>query len=339
VTTLTPAHRDVPERRPSIRDVAVLAGVSYQTVSRVLNSSPRVRAQTRDRVLAAMTDLDYIPDIAARALGSGKRTTLGIIDLGRHRYGPSLIEDAIRRAATRAGVRTVVSAAESNDRLDLERALREVLAERAHSLIVIGDAALASTISRELVPDLDVVYTDRIGAGSPETLSPQYLAARTATEHLISLGHRVIGHISGPDASSAAERRRLGWQDALVDAGLSPHAIFAGSWSEDTGYLAATALLADDELTALFAANDAMAFGALHAAADLGRQVPQNVSIVGFDDVPSARHHTPSLTTMRQDFTSIGEAAFHQTHPSALTIDVRVPEIQVRASTGGVVDT
>lgn len=329
---LSPGSRAV--RSPSLRDVAAVAGVSYQTVSRVLNDSPHVRDRTRARVLAAVADLAYTPDLAARALASGTRTTLGIVDLGRHRYGPSLIEEGLRRAASAAGVRSVVSSADGDSRPDLERAFREVVAERVHALVVIGDGELAARVAEEIAPGLPVVHTDALATDAGSHAPAQYVAAYDATHHLISLGHRRIGHISGPGSSTAAGQRRLGWAHALRTAGLRADAVVTGSWSEDTGYRAATTLLAHDDLTALFAANDAMALGALHAAARLGRHVPRDLSVVGFDDVPGARHHVPALTTVRQDFAGIGAAAFAQTRSPAPTTHLPPPRLVLRDSTG-----
>jgi len=328
----SPLRQETP-RRVSMKDVAAAAGVSYQTVSRVLNGSPAVRTDTRRRIVEAIESLGYRPDIAAQALASGRRTTLGIVDLGRHGYGPSLIEDAVRREASVAGVRTVVSSADGRDAGDIERALQDVLLERVASLIVIGDAGLAAAVAEELAPGMPVVYTDTLDADLGAQ-SPQYVGAALATRHLIGLGHRHIGHITGAAGSVAARQRHRGWADACEAAGLSSVNVVTGSWSEDTGYAAAVTLLSDQDLTALFVANDAMAFGAMHAADDLGLRVPIDLSVVGFDDTPNARHHRPPLTTVRQDFQSIGTYAFSATQMgSESELSLSAPALQIRRST------
>ena len=317
----------------SMKDVAAAAGVSYQTVSRVLNGSPAVRTDTRRRIVDAIDSLGYKPDIAAQALASGKRTTLGIVNLGRHGYGPSLIEDAVRREASLAGVRTVVSSADGRDKGDIERAFQDVLLERVASLIVIGDAGLATVVADALAPGMPVVYTDTLD-GDLGAESPQYAGAALATRHLISLGHRHIGHITGATGSVAARQRHRGWADACEAAGLSSVNVVTGSWSEDTGYAAAVTLLADQDLTALFVANDAMAFGAMHAADDLGLRVPIDLSVIGFDDTPNARHHKPPLTTVWQDFPSIGAKAYLLTTADrGPELPLLLPRLTIRRST------
>lgn len=317
----------------SMKDVAAAAGVSYQTVSRVLNGSPAVRTDTRRRIVEAIDSLGYRPDIAAQALASGRRTTLGIVNLGRHGYGPSLIEDSVRREASMTGVRTVVSSADGRDKGDIERAFQDVLLERVASLIVIGDAGLAAVVADDLAPGMPVVYTDTLD-GDLGAKSLQYAGAALATRHLIGLGHRHIGHITGATGSVAAQQRHRGWADACEAAGLSSMNVVTGSWSEDTGYAAAVTLLADQDLTALFVANDAMAFGAMHAADDLGLRVPIDLSVVGFDDTPNARHHRPPLTTVRQDFQSIGTIAFSSTQMgSESKLSLSALALQIRRST------
>ena len=327
-----PLAQEAP-RRVSMKDVAAVAGVSYQTVSRVLNGSPAVHPDTRRRVVKAIDSLGYRPDIAAQALASGRRTTLGIVNLGRHGYGPSLIEDSVRREASAAGVRTVVSSADGTAKDDIERAFQDVLLERVASLVVIGDAGLAAVVADDLAPGMPVVYTDTLD-GDFGARSAQYAGAALATRHLISLGHRHIGHITGAAGSVAAWQRHRGWADTCEAAGLSSVNVVTGSWSEDTGYAAAVTLLADQDLTALFVANDAMAFGAMHAADDLGLRVPTDLSVVGFDDTPNARHHRPALTTVRQEFQSIGANAFFATQKGRESeLSLSAPALQVRRST------
>jgi DNA-binding LacI/PurR family transcriptional regulator len=321
-------------------DVARLAGVSHQTVSRVINRSDRVAPETRDRVQEAMRLLDYRPNSVARALVTGRSRTVGVIGFNTTLFGPASTLFGIERSAHEADYLTsVVSMPELNRDsmlLAVERLRRHnvegVLALAAESSAV---AALAPA-SREL--SLVALEAEPVH-GIPTVAIDQYGGAVSATRHLLELGHRRIAHIAGPVGSLEAQLRLAGCRDTLSDAGQRLAAPEFGDWSAGSGYELGVHLAADPEITAIFVANDQMALGTLRALDEAGRQVPADVSIVGFDAIPESAFFTPPLTTVHQDFVEIGRRGFELLlrrigdRDSPATHQVIASELIVRAST------
>jgi DNA-binding LacI/PurR family transcriptional regulator len=295
-------------RAPSIRDVAHEAGVSHQTVSRVLNNSPSIRPSTEARVREVMARLGYRPNRAARTLVTARNNTIGLLVAGRGLWGPSSAAIAVEEAARAAGY-TVASAALGNeDYASMASALDSLLAHGIDGLIVIAPHGRALDAVRRSAPGLPAVALHRTnGAGEAVTLD-QEGGARAATRHLIELGHTRIAHLAGPQDWVEAEARAQGFAAELREHGLQQRPLLFGDWSADAGYAAGRVLLATDA-TAVFAANDQMALGLLHAVAEAGLRVPQDVSVVGFDDLPESRYFLPPLTTVRQDFPELGRRA------------------------------
>ncbi|GAA1957535.1 LacI family DNA-binding transcriptional regulator [Microbacterium deminutum] len=295
-------------RRVSMADVAEHAGVSGQTVSRVVNASPRVDPATRARVEAAMTELGYRPHRAARALRTGRTQTIGLVVSTLANVGNSRMLQAVADAAAARGYAlTVVTLGPDGIGPGFEQ-LRE---QGVDGVVVLNEAsALARDAPAPL--DLELVVVDTPGAdGAAYSIvqSDHAGGAHQATAHLLSLGHSGVHLLAGPAASFAADERERGWREALVDAGREVPAVVRGDWTAASGHSAAAALAADPTVTAVFAANDQMALGAIRALAEAGRRVPEDVSVVGFDDIADAADYRPPLTTVRQDFDVLGVRA------------------------------
>ncbi|MEZ3158449.1 LacI family DNA-binding transcriptional regulator [Microbacterium sp. BWR-S6Y] len=284
-------------------DVAERAGVSAQTVSRVANGSPRVDPATRARVERAMADLGYRMHRAARALRTGQTSTIGLVVSTLATVGNSRMLQAISEAAAERDYALAVVTVG-------ERGIRDAFA-RLRSQGVDGAVVLneATELARDTEPpaDLHLVVVDSPPDPRFSIVQTDHAGgARAATRHLLDLGHPVVHHLAGPARSFAAAERERGWREALADAGVVPPEPVRGDWSSASGN-AAVGRLAD--ATAIFVANDQMALGALRGLADAGRRVPEDVSLVGFDDIADAAEFRPPLTTVRQDFDVLGRRA------------------------------
>jgi DNA-binding LacI/PurR family transcriptional regulator len=334
------ARRPGRRRQPAMADVARLAGVSHQTVSRVINGSDRVAPETRDRVREAMRLLDYRPNSLARALVTGRSRTVGVLGFNTTLFGPASTLFGIERSAHEADYLTsVVSMPELNRDsvlLAVERLRRHnvegVLALAAESSAIAALAPVAQELSLVAL-EAEPVH------GIPTVAIDQYGGAVSATRHLLELGHRRIAHIAGPAGSLEAQLRLAGCRDTLAEAGQRLAAPEFGDWSAGSGYELGKHLAADPEITAIFVANDQMALGALRALDEAGRRVPADVSIVGFDAIPESEFFTPSLTTIHQDFVEIGRLGFELLlrrigdRDSPATHQVIASRLIVRAST------
>lgn len=296
-------------RTASIRDVARVADVSYQTVSRVLNGHPSIRPATKQRVLDAMAELHYRPNQAARALVTSRSHTLGLIIGSRGEYGPTSSIAALEDSARERGY-WVNSAYLSDTRPETIRAAVEHLRRQSvEGIIVHAPQVRVFDVLGDLdlgIPSLGLHSARR---GIAELADDQLHGARMATEHLIGLGHAEIVHLAGPQDWIEAESRMRGYLHALSDADLPTRPPILGDWTADFGYRAALELVRRLDFTAVFAANDAMAIGLLHGFRDAGVEVPWDVSVVGFDDIPLAAHAAPPLTTVHQNFAGLGERA------------------------------
>jgi LacI family transcriptional regulator len=324
-------------------DVARLAGVSHQTVSRVLNNHPSVSEATRQRVMRAVEQLGYRPNALARALASRRSRVLGVISFDITQYGPAATLRGIERAARAAGYALLMTT--------LERVEREAVLDAIHTLVdqsVVGIIFVAPQVSAitalySLPRGLSVVAVEAGGGGVPVVAVDQRLGARLATEHLLELGHRSVWHISGPTDGPESAERLAGWRSALDAAGRRVPPVAEGDWSAQSGFVAAATLMRQPELTAVFCGNDQMALGLLRALQEGGRSVPDEVSVVGFDDIPEAGYFTPPLTTIRPDFDEIGRRSLavllDEVHrgpdePPPLSPPRISPTLVVRASSG-----
>jgi DNA-binding LacI/PurR family transcriptional regulator len=287
-------------------DVAKLAGVSHQTVSRVVNGSTDVRASTRERVEAAMTMLDYRPNSMARALATGRSHALGVVRVDTALYGPSSTLFGIERAAHAAGYHVHVASQRWLDLDSTERAVERLRSQGVDGILVIGPRREATSALRRVRKHIAVVTVEGWpDDGLPGVAAAHELGARLATEHLLSMGHTTVWHIAGPSDSTDAQQRVRGWQSTLMHAGaVIPHAL-QGDWSAQSGYELGREILERPEITAVFSGNDQMALGVLRRLNEAGR----TLSIVGYDDLPESAFMQPPLTSVRWDFLELGRRA------------------------------
>ncbi|WP_194422658.1 LacI family DNA-binding transcriptional regulator [Microbacterium abyssi] len=280
--------------------VASRAGVSGQTVSRVVNDSPRVDPATRARVEQAMAELGYRPHRAARALRTGRSQTLGIVATTLATVGNSRMLQATAAAAERRGYALMVVTAVD----DVAAAFERLQDQGVDGAIVLNEAS-ALTHASDQPEGLRLVVVDAAADSGFRTVSSDHAGgAAAATHHLLQLGHETVHHVAGPAGSFAAAERERGWRESLQAARVEAPPIVRGDWSAESGHAAAAAL---EQASAVFSANDQMALGLIRGLADRGRRVPDDVSVIGFDDVPDAANFRPPLTTIRQDFAALAE--------------------------------
>jgi len=333
-----------PERVPGravMHDVARLAGVSHQTVSRVVNGHPSVREATRMRVMRAMQQLDYRPNALARGLATRRSRTIGVLGFDAELYGPSSTLLGIQRAAQEQDYAvTVVTLSEKDATGSVERAVGMLAEQSVEGVIVIAPSNAAAHAVRDLPRGLPALALEAsFGRDLRVVVIDQYTGARLATRHLLELGHRTVWHVAGPSDWPEALQRIEGWRAALDDAGVPAPPALSGDWSARSGYDAGLRLAAMPDVTAVFVANDQMALGVLHALSESGIAVPGRVSVVGFDDMPEAEFFLPALTTVRQDFDEVGRCGLRtmlqMIDGSDVAAETRVtPTLVVRASSG-----
>ncbi|NUS76365.1 MAG: LacI family DNA-binding transcriptional regulator, partial [Streptomyces sp.] len=270
-------------------DVARLAGVSSQTVSRVSNGYAGVNEETRQQVLAAMRELGYRPNSAARALKRGEFRTLGVITFSLSTTGNVRTLEAIATAAAAEGYAVTLLQATVPTQDEVRGAFSRLEELAVDAVIVIMEVHLLDAATINIPPHVQVVVADS-DAGERYTVvdTDQAGGTRTAVEHLLGLGHETVWHLAGPEDSYAAQRRTDAWQDTLAEAGRPVPPLVRGDWSAESGYWAGLELAAREECTAVFTANDQMALGLLRALHERGRRVPEDVSVIGFDDIAEA---------------------------------------------------
>lgn len=300
-------------RKPNISYVAQVAGVSYQTVSRVLNNAPDVSAATRERIQQVIKDLGYRRSRTATALSTSRSTAIGILTDGSPRFGPVGTLMALEKVARQKGYFTTVVTVEEPYEDSIPKALDTLDEIEVDGIIVIAPlVSMAAAVQGAAIP----IPVEMIAAGVSSTPSlftyseNQELGARMATQHLIDLGHTDIAHIAGSMDWFDGRVRKRGWEGALRDASLSPGACLEGDWSPTWAYETGLRLAQDGKVPqAIFAASDHMALGLIRALSESGIRVPEDVSIVGYDDVEGSDFFLPPLTTVRQDFTALAHAS------------------------------
>jgi DNA-binding LacI/PurR family transcriptional regulator len=297
-----------PARRPAVMaDVARLAGVSHQTVSRVLNEHPSVRPATRERVLAAIQAVDYRRNSAARALVTRRSHTIGVVSFDTTLYGPASTLYGVEQAARQAGYFVTVASLKTINRRTVHEALDRLAEQSVEGLIVIAPQRDAAEAVAELPHDLPVVAVEGdSGPGFPVVCVDQAAGARLVTRHMLEQGVPTVWHVAGPVDWLEAEGRVQGWRSELERAGVPVPNLLRGDWSPRAGYAAGQELAQRAGVRAVFVANDQMALGLLRALHEAGVRVPGDVLVAGFDDVPEAAYFTPPLTTVRQDFIAVG---------------------------------
>ncbi len=295
-------------RRPVVMaDVASRVGVSVMTVSRVLNGHPSVRPETRRKVHAAMEELGYHPNMAARALVTGRSRNLGVVTLDTNLYGPATTLFCIEQAAREEGYFVSICSVGGLSQESISDAVDHLRGQDVAGVIIIAPHVSAPDALRQLPEDMPFVVVQGLSKVQVPVVAVDQLAgAKLAVEHLLSQGHESVWHIAGPDDWLEARARVRGWQKTLTGAGREQPPLLVGDWSARSGYEHGRRLAEMTEVTAVFAANDNMALGLLRALHEAGRTVPGDVSVVGFDDVPDSAYFTPPLTTIRQDFSEVG---------------------------------
>ncbi|MFC8800122.1 LacI family DNA-binding transcriptional regulator [Promicromonospora sp. NPDC057138] len=311
--------------RVAMTDVARRAGVSQKTVSRVVNGEPHVADAIRAKVQAAIEEMGFRPNAAARALVTRRNQRIGMVTPSTALYGPASILEGVDSALRGSGYYLSVARTQGNGVADLQAAIDELVTQDIAGLVLSEPIDLGH-------PDLRIPHglpvlsfgSPKAGSTTPSTPeadarpdefvmgADEMAGARSAAEHLLALGHRTVHHIGGTEGWSATARRIAGWRGALSDAGVEEPPAVHGDWTPRSGYEAATELLRRGGVTAIFAANDHMAIGAIRAVERAGLRVPHDVSIVGFDDAPEAEFLSTPLTTVRQDFAEVTRLAVHR---------------------------
>jgi DNA-binding LacI/PurR family transcriptional regulator len=303
------------KRHPSasLADVARLVGVSAQTVSRVSNGFPSVAESTRQQVLAAMQELGYRPNSAARALKRGEFRTLGVILFDMSTTGNMRTLEAIALSAAQEGYATTLLPVAVRTQDNVRGAFTRLGELAVDGVVILMEAHLLDASTVTPTPRTHVVIVDS-NAGDRYSVvdNDQPSGAHAAVRHLLELGHDTVWHVAGPIASYAAERRVDAWRGQLHARCRTVPELIRGDWTADSGYQAGLQLAQEPDCTAVFVGNDQMALGVLRALHEHGRRVPQDVSIVGFDDIPEAASYVPPLTTVRQDFREVGRRCVEQ---------------------------
>jgi LacI family repressor for deo operon, udp, cdd, tsx, nupC, and nupG len=321
--TNPPAEPQQPVRAATIYEVARLAGVSHQTVSRYMADPSKLKAATAQKVEQAMAELKYSPNLTARSLRTKATYRLLALVPGGSPYFPSRMLNGAAATARAAGYQLDVVALESTG------------PERTARLRGILDGGpYAGILSFVPIPGSDLLQAQgRI----PVVIAGEYddkmrgqgriadgSAARAVVAHLAGLGHRRIAHIAGPQEWPAARNRLAVYRQAVSDEGIEDGGVAHADWSSASGYTAARTLMADTSITAIFAANDQLAIGAMRALHDLGLRVPADVSVVGWDDQPESAFLVPSLTTVQMELEAQGSSTINQLL-AALTPDAQAP--------------
>ncbi len=322
-------------------DVARLADVSQQTVSRVVNGSDGVRPATRARVQEAMRMLGYQPNSVARALATGRSRTLGVIVGEPAHHGPASMLFGVERAAHAAGYNINIMAPQGVDRRSTFDAATRLRAQGVEGIVAIAPRPQAARGLRELPNDVAVVAVAADPDGGVSRVAvDNALGAGMATRHLLELGHRSVWHLAGPEDWTEAQQRLIGWRDTLRAARVPAPPPLLGDWTARTGYALGAQLLERSDVTAVFTANDQLALGLLRRLHEAGRDVPGALSVVGFDDLPESAYFNPPLTTIRQDFIEIGRRSVRLLldtigdRERSSRHETIAPELVVRGSTG-----
>jgi DNA-binding LacI/PurR family transcriptional regulator len=304
----TGVRRMDKSKRITMIDVAKLAGVSHQTVSRVINEDSRVSHETRERVLEVIKRLNYRPSRLARGLAAYQSRTLAVISYGLSYYGPTQMMINIERAARNASYDIFFANIDPAEEVDSRAVSERVMEWSVDGVLLIApfrDRHYHQMLSQ--LTSIPVLQIDiEAYSSSPSVIIDQYRGTYLITKHLLELGHRDIAEICGPMNWHGAVARHQGFEAALKEQKLSPAASFEGNWTAESGFQCTEALLQDAKFTAIVVANDQMALGAMACLKEHNLDVPNDISIVGFDDIPEARYFAPPLTTVQQDFADLG---------------------------------
>ncbi|MBD0738948.1 LacI family DNA-binding transcriptional regulator [Streptomyces sp. CBMA29] len=327
-------------RPPGMADVARVAGVSAQTVSRALAGHPNVQDKTRAKVLAAVDQLGYRRNNAARMLSSGRSRTIGVVTLQTSFYSRTALTLGIERAAQEAGYAVSTATTASLDTSAIESSMLRLADQHVEGVVLAVPLIHVSRQIEQLTSAVPTITVDGSRTSATEVVAvDQSAAARLATRHLLDLGHETVWHVAGPGEWLDAASRSQGWRAVLEAEGRTVPPELKGDWSPASGYRNGLILGRIPDVTAVFVASDEMAFGVIRALHELGRRVPEDISVVGVDDIALAEYCSPSLTTVAQPFAEMGALAVSHlmryiADPDATLEPASVePTLVVRAST------
>jgi DNA-binding LacI/PurR family transcriptional regulator len=325
-------------KKANIYDVATLAGVSHQTVSRVLNHHPSLKPETRAKVEKAIAQLDYRPNQAARQLVTSKSKMIGVLVVGSHLYGPAAIRNAMEIEARAAGYTLISISVLAQEPESWRAGIEQLQRLNIDGVITIAlPSAIIGEIKKKL-PNTELVVVDTEPAKNYDVVNiDNQVGGRIATEYLIELGHTSIAHITGPKGAYEAEMRRLGYEEAMKKAKLKA-LVISGDWTIATGFKAGEEII-KSKVTAVFCANDHLAIGLSRALTQKKVRIPQDVSVIGFDNIPESEFLGTSLTTIKQDFDALGKESITkvltQLKESTKTETLMIkPTLIMRESTG-----
>ena len=303
-------------RQVTITQVAKEAGVSIQTVSRVINNRQEITPETRQHVQEVIKRLKYQPNAIARSLSQRRSHTLGVVTSGLEYYGPSHILVGVEQGANQAGLSILLNLLHQPESENIGKIVNGLVSRQVEGIIwAVPEIGNNRSWFRDVLPQLSIPVIflstqpkDDLNVVEIDNRNGAYMA----TEHLLERGYRRIGLITGPLTWWAASERRRGWQDALTAADIpcSDAQVVEGNWSAESGERGLHELLAKSpDLQAVFACNDQMALGLMRAAHSLGKRIPEDLAVVGFDDIPESAFYYPPLTTIRQGLYELGQAA------------------------------
>lgn len=296
--------------RPNIRQVAAAAGVSHMTVSRVLNDFPSIKPETRQRVLDVIAELNFRPNSAARALASQRSRRFGVMMETASEYGPNSLLRAVEVAAREHGYFVTSVGLDTLDQMSPQEGVDHLIDQGVDAICVIAPRSSSVAALRRIRIDVPVLVIKADSDPNFLTVAlDQKQGANLLVDHLAQLGHRDILHLAGPLDWLDARARERAFNARSRQWGLRDRPIVVGDWTADFAYDYARGLKRRPDYTAVFAGNDEMALGLIHGFHERGIAVPDEISIVGFDDQPLAAHFLPPLTTIRQDFPALGAKA------------------------------
>jgi DNA-binding LacI/PurR family transcriptional regulator len=299
----------IGSQMPRLEDVAKLAGVSHQTVSRVINNHPYVRKETRRRVVEAMEALTYVPNSSARALATGRVCTIGVVCYETTLYGPAAALIGIEERAREEGFSVNIVSIKSLTSELVDEAVSRLRKQSVAGILLMSPlSSIGYRPPKEQQIPITGIWGPRDGS-FPAVSIDETGGARIATTHLLDLGHETVHFVGGPPGRVGPDERLRSWADTLRAAGRPVPEPFRGDWSARRGYEVGQVLAKDKSASAVFVANDQMALGVLLALQEAGRRVPDDIAVVGFDDIPEAAFFFPPLTTIRQDFRLVGHHA------------------------------
>lgn len=303
-------------RQVTISQVAKEAGVSSQTVSRVINNRDEITPETRKHVQDVIKRLGYQPNAIARSLSQRRSHTLGVVASGLEYYGPSRSLIGVEQGANQHGFSILLNLLHEPEHDNAEQIVNGLISRQVEGIIwAAPEISDNRTWFQEIVHQLaiPIIFLSTRSNGILHVVEVDNRnGGHMATQHLLDRGYRKIGIISGPLNWWAANQRWLGWQDALTAAGIpfDDSQIVEGNWSAESGESGFQELLEKfPDVEAVFACNDQMALGLMRSARKLGKRIPDDLAVVGFDDIPESAFYYPPLTTIRQDLYELGHMA------------------------------